>query len=273
MPLAELLEAIASDPELSQWIDEVMDETIDEAFEDVAEKEAKKAAREAIRLQNGDPSSILEPGGVQLCLQYRLVNNGDDVGSLETWRSVREEDGNSNLLQQHRLRVKSEGFFFSYSLDADEKMLIAPSGLRNYINAAKEDGESSTIVAGLDNGVMKVRVDEGKVKQHSFAQSDYDATSEDASQFFLAGGQAGAVLRVLDLEHAEIDQISYRRLADETLELAGQRFQTRALSFESKRRKSTGQQWYAAHSSGDVLVREYSQEPGEKNECILQKWM
>lgn len=282
MPLAELFEAIASDRELSQLMkgvmDEVMDEAIDEAidevFDSVAEKEAKKAARAAMAAhrQNAEAGDMQEPEAAQLRLQYRLVSNGDEVGTLETWRSLRDDAGQANLLLQHRLRIHSEGFFFNYRLDADEKILITPNGLRNYLNAAKEDGESSSIVAGVDNGVMKVRVEQDGVKKHQFNQVDYDATSEDAAQFFLAGGQAGAVLRVLDLEHAEIDQISYRRLADETLHLAGQHFPTRALSFESKRRKTSGQQWYAAHRSGDVLVREYSQEPGEKNECILTQW-
>ncbi|WP_338848534.1 hypothetical protein V8J88_06495 [Massilia sp. W12] len=270
MPLAELLEAIASDPELSQWLDEAMDEAIDEMFEDEAEKEAKKALRKAGQ-QEAD--SMDAPAGAQLRLQYRLINNGDQVGTLETWRSTREEGGQANLLQQHRLRIHSEGFLFSYRLDADEKMLIAPDGLRNYINSAKEDGERSSIVAGLDAGVMKLRLEEDGVKQYRFQQSEYDATSEDAAQVFLAGGQSEAVMRVLDLEHAKIDQIRYHRLPDETLELAGQRFQTRVLSFASTLRKASGRQWYAAHSTGDVLVREYSQEPGEKNECILQQWM
>lgn len=262
MPLAELLEAIASDPELSQLMEDVLDEVFDEAADKATDKAAQKAAERA----------QATPENAQLRLQYRLLSNGDEVGSLETWRSLRHEAGQAQLLLQHRLRIRSEGFFFNYSLDADEKIVIAADGLRNYVNAAKEDGESSSIVAGLENGVMKLRLEEGGVKQHKFNQIEYDATSEDAAQVFLASGQAGAVLRVLDLEHAEIDNISYRRLDDETLNLAGQRYQTRALSFESKRRKISGQQWYVAHSSGDVLVREYSQEPGEKNECILKQW-
>ncbi|MDC8758071.1 hypothetical protein [Janthinobacterium fluminis] len=207
-----------------------------------------------------------------LQLQYQLLSNGAVVGSIEASRSRFDEDGEALLALHYRVRIRSGGIWSDYSLDADEEIVIGAGGVRRYANAAHEDGDKSSVLGGLEHGVMTLRVDDGKVRLSTFRQAEYDATSEDAPGLFLASGREAAVLRVLDLEHVDIDEVAYRRLPDETLALPGRPRLARVLSFASTRRKLAGQQWYVEDASGDVLVREHSEEPGERNEVLLINW-
>lgn len=207
-----------------------------------------------------------------LRLQYQLLSNGAVVGGIEASRARAMRDGVPFLALDYKVRIRSAGIWSDYTLDADEDIVIDAGGLRRYENTAHEDGEPSSISGTLEDGVMTLRLEEGKVRICTFGQAEYDATSEDAPALFLAGGRAVAVLRVLDLEHGDIDEVSYRRLPDQTLTLPGGPRLTRVLSFASSRRKLTARQWYVSDATGDVLVHEHSEEPGERNEAVLINW-
>lgn len=207
-----------------------------------------------------------------LQLQYQLLSNGAVVGSIDASRTQVDDDGAPALALHYKVRIRSAGIWSEYTLDADEEIVIGAEGVRRYANAAHEDGDRSSVLGGLEQGVMTLRVDDGKVRLCTFRRDEYDATSEDAPGVFLAGGMVESALRVLDLEHVDIDEVSYRRLPDETLDLPDGPRLARVLWFASKRRKLAGRQWYVEDASGDVLVRERTEEPGERNEALLINW-
>ncbi len=250
----------------------------------VREQDAPRAATEIVQgVQRGSEHGATQlsdraagfsssPPVAELLLDYQVLSNGEPIGRLRTERRRGWLDDLPVLQVSNRMDLRCSGLWFDYSLQSDESMDFGADGLCRYAGVSDEDGDKTVIKGRLRQGVLTLRLHDGQLEVRRFKQGDFDASSEDAAERFLAGGQAEATLRVLDLEHFDIDEVRYQRLPDETLDLLGQPRQARVVAYQSKRRKISGTGWYLSDDGGEVLVRQSSRERGDHNEVILTDW-
>ena len=158
-----------------------------------------------------DEEALIEAPVAELLLDYQVLSNGEPIGRLRTERRRGWLDDLPVLQVSNRMDLRCSGLWFDYSLQSDESMDFGADGLCRYAGVSDEDGDKTVIKGRLRQGVLTLRLHDGQLEVRRFKQGDFDASSEDAAERFLAGGQAEATLRVLDLEHFDIDEVRYQR--------------------------------------------------------------
>ncbi|MCW7539472.1 hypothetical protein OOT46_16645 [Aquabacterium sp. A7-Y] len=205
-------------------------------------------------------------------LRYRVLCDEEAVGHILALRRVVQCGDEPALILRNEMSIRARGLWSDYALDTEEEMILDGRGLSRYVGVSTEDGDEVAVTIDRDGGQLMLHIKEDRVHTERIALTDIDATSEDAVSCFLRSERPQSVLRVLDLDHFDIDELQFRLLPRETLTVAGTERTTRVVAFESKKRRLTGRGWYVPDDSGFVLVREVSREKGDLNEVLLIDW-
>ncbi|WP_137936795.1 hypothetical protein [Chitinivorax sp. B] len=221
-----------------------------------------------------DPIQTLSPAptGNGHTLQYQVLCNNEPIGHIHVQRQLVQLAGEPALFLRNQMSLRVSGLWSDYVLDSEEEMILDGQGLSRYAGLSTEDGEKAAVTGEREGGQLTVNIKEDHLRTERFQLTDIDATSEDAAVCFLRSQRQQAVLRVLDLDHFDIDQVQFRLLPPETLALAGAERITQVVSFESRKRRTTGVGWYVPDGDGFILMREVSKEQDDRNEVILNNW-
>lgn len=205
-------------------------------------------------------------------LQYRVLQGERPLGHVASRRRVWLEDGMPRLAVRNEMVVRASGIWADYALDSREEVVLDGRGVLRYEGTQVEDGERTTALGERRGARFELRVDDGRPRDLAFALSDFDATSEDAAARFLQGGRSRAVLRVLDLDRFEMDEVEFRLLPPQSVAVAGATRPVAVVAFDCRGRRSGGTGWYVPHAGGHLLVQESVSEDGERHDVKLITW-
>lgn len=205
-------------------------------------------------------------------LQYRVLLDARPVGHVTSRRRTWAEGGVPRLAMRSEIALRASGMWSDYALDSREEIVLDPQGVLRYEGTQVEDGERTTARGERRGTRFELHVDGGRPRELAIEMAVIDATSEDAASRFLQGGRARAVLRVLDLDRFEMDEVEFRLLPPQSVAVASATRPVAVVAFEYRTRRSGGTAWYVPHAGGHVLVQESVLEDGDRHDVKLINW-
>lgn len=192
--------------------------------------------------------------------EFDLIGGGLKVGRVTVQRTLSLRAGSPcvevKILTEVRVRVP----FFKTEQRLDETWVVGTNGLVAFRKTSVVDGRQRSVSGERRDGLFQFEAaEDGKPRTWKAPCEDIDFTSDDEAVRSLAQPGATVIGRTLDPDQLAVVQRTYRRLADEALDVGGRKVPCRVV--EIKIANDRMKRWFIVDGMGVLIVREDGKDP------------